>query len=473
MVAIVWFRNDLRLTDHPALEAAIKTHQPILPLYIYDQTCSRPLGGAAKWWLHHSLTALQQSLKRHNADIIFRQGSALDILKDIYKTVKFSHLFWHNRYDQEGRTQDQNIRQYFDTQGINCQSFNGSLLFELETFQTKEGKPFKVFSPFWKYCVKQDNVAKPYSGPSSLKFDPGLNRVSDSLASWQLLPTKLNWSQGIHKTWRPGEQGAQNLFAEFLDKKLVRYKSERDQPAAGAISDLSPHLHWGEISPRQLWHRVRERLISEHCEKSGECFLKELGWREFSYYTLFHNPKIVHLPLRKEFGNFPWNEDISLFHAWSRGQTGYPLVDAGMRQLWQTGYMHNRVRLVVASFLVKNLLIPWQKGESWFWDTLVDADLASNPFNWQWVTGCGTDAAPYFRIFNPILQSKKFDTQGSYIRTWVKELQDVPDAFIHEPWLMTEKVKNYPDPIVDHYKSRDRALAIFDNLSQKSEEIET
>ncbi|MGI4851278.1 MAG: cryptochrome/photolyase family protein [Janthinobacterium lividum] len=468
MVAVVWFRHDLRLTDHPALDAAIKTDQPILPLYIYDQTCSRPIGGAAQWWLHHSLIDLQNNLKKCKADLILRQGNALDVFKEIHKEIKISHIFWHHRYDQEGRQQDQDIEKYFTEQKVEGQSFNGSLMFDSKKFQTKEGNAFKVFSPFWKFCVKQDNVAKPLPCPISLKFDSSLKVVSEPLDSFKLLPTQLTWTQGIEDIWTPGEQGAQVLFTEFLDEKLSRYKSERDQPAALAISDLSPHIHWGEISPRQLWHRVRERSVIDHCEKSGECFLKELGWRDFSYYTLLHYPKIATQPLKKEFEDFPWTDDKSLFQAWTKGQTGYPLVDAGMRQLWQTGYMHNRLRLVVASFLIKDLFISWQEGEKWFWDTLVDADLANNPFNWQWVAGCGTDASPYFRVFNPILQSKKFDAQGKYIREWVPELCDVPDEFIHEPWLMENKVKNYPSPIVDHYKSRDKALHIFETMSKAS-----
>lgn len=469
MAAVVWFRNDLRLTDHPALQGAIATGQPVLPLYIHDKNCSRALGGAAQWWLHHSLASLRQGLKDCGVDLILRRGDAFEVFKDIHTKVGISHIFWHDRYDQEGQRQDQAITDYFKTQNIDCQSFNGSLLFDSAAFKNKEEKIFKVFSPFWKHCLKHDTLSEALDRPTSIIAFTETDVISDDLDSWQLLPTQPDWSQGFYDTWQPGEEGAQSLVDEFLTSKLSRYKSERDQPAALAISDLSAPLHWGEISVKQLWHRVRQTAVIDNCEPSAECFLKELGWREFSYYTLVHNPQMVTEPLRADFKDFPWQYDASLFKAWTTGQTGYPLVDAGMRQLWQTGYMHNRVRLVTASFLVKDLLQPWQRGEQWFWNTLVDADLASNPFNWQWVTGCGTDASPYFRIFNPIFQSKKFDPQGEYIKYWIPELRDVEDHLIHEPWLLKNKVENYPDRIVDHYEVRGKNLQIFQDVLRKQD----
>ncbi|RYE05815.1 MAG: deoxyribodipyrimidine photo-lyase [Rickettsiaceae bacterium] len=464
MVAVVWFRNDLRLTDHLALDAAIRTKKDILPIYIYDKSCSRPLGSAAKWWLHHSLTSLKKNIRKCKADIILREGDAFEVLKDIYNQTEFTHIFWHDRYDQNGQHQDQTIKEYFESKKVDCQSFNGSLLFGSMNFRTKEKKYFKVFSPFWKHCLKHGHIDEPIAQPSLIKFNHNLKIQSNSIDSWHLLPKKPNWAKGFRDTWTPGELGAQKLLKEFLNEKLSKYKAERDQPAALAISDLSPHIRWGEISPKQMWHKVKIKSAIFNCENSGECFLRQLGWREFNYYTLHHNPEIVKSPLKKKFEHFPWHKDKLLFEAWARGKTGYPLIDAGMRQLWKTGYMHNRVRLVVASFLTKNLLISWQEGEEWFWDTLVDADLASNPFNWQWVAGCGTDAAPYFRVFNSILQSKKFDNKGEYIRYWIPELRDVSNKFVHSPWLLKEKVKNYPEPIIDYYESRTEALETFYNL---------
>lgn len=321
-----------------------------------------------------------------------------------------------------------------------------------------------MFSPYWKYCIKNGSVGEPIKRPSTIKYFKGSKVDSEQLNSWELLPTKPNWAKGFDTTWQPGEKGAQKLFKEFLKSKLTRYKQERDKPAALAISDLSPHIRWGEISPRQLWHDVHANAIIKNCTESSECFLKELCWREFSYYTLYHYPEIKSKPLKKKFENFPWKKNTKLFKAWSGGQTGYPLVDAGMRQLWKTGYMHNRVRLITASFLVKNLSISWQEGEKWFWDTLVDADQANNNFNWQWVAGCGIEAAPYFRVFNPILQSKKFDSDGEYIRAWVSELSKVPNKFIHEPWLMDKKPASYPDPVVNFCETRDETLEVFANL---------
>lgn len=464
MVAVVLFRNDLRLVDHLALNAAIRTGDYVLPIYVYDQSCSRLIGGASKWWLHHSLLALQRSLKSCDANIILRRGNSLEILKDLLGKINFTHIFWHDRYDQEGRKQDEEIRQYFENRGVECESFSGLLMFQSENFRTKEKTPFKVFSPFWKHCLRNGDVITLSKRPSKIKYYSGIKIHSETLSSWKLLPTKPHWARRFGKTWIPGEQGAQKLFKEFLNNKLSRYKIELDKPAALAISDLSPHIHWGEISVRQLWHDVKAHSILKNCSSSSECFLKALGWREFSYYTLYHYPKIATQPLKEKFQNFHWNEEMSLFQAWSQGNTGYPIVDAGMRQLWQTGYMHNRVRLITASFLIKNLLISWQEGEEWFWDTLVDADLASNSFNWQWVAGCGADAAPYFRIFNPILQSRRFDSQGKYIRYWVPELAEVSNKYIHQPWRMKKRINNYPSPIVDFYSSRDEAMDRFRQL---------
>lgn len=462
MVAIVWFRNDLRLADNLALEAAIKTGTPILPLFIYDETCSRMLGEASKWWLHYSLDSLKNSIQRCGSDLIFRHGNAFKVLKDLTKKISVSHIFWNRRYDLEGMQQDTEIKSYFREQNITCDSFNGSSLFEPHTIKNKEGKSFKIFSAFWRHCLSQNPPQKPISAPTHLKFDEQFRALSDTLDSLKLLP-KLGWAKGLRESWVPGENNAQKNLETFLRENLKAYKTNRDFPAM-KTSRLSPHIRWGEISVRQLWHAVHQCGIFDNRDVDSECFVSELGWREFSYHTLFHNADLAEAPLRKDFKNFPWEEDQQLFEAWTKGLTGYPIVDAGMRELWATGYMHNRVRMITASFLIKHLLQPWQKGEQWFWDTLVDADVASNPFNWQWVAGCGADAAPYFRIFNPTLQGEKFDPKGEYIRHWVPELRTISNDFIHTPWLCKNRPSTYPLPLVDHQKARERALSAFKGM---------
>lgn len=463
MVAIVWFRNDLRLTDHLALDAAVKTGKPILPIFIHDSTHSRPLGEASKWWLHYSLSSLKTSLNLLGADLIFGQGDAFEVLKNVSEKVSISHIFWNRRYDEEGVQQDIKAKSYFKEANIICHSFNGSLLFEPHTIKNKEGKPFKVFSAFWRHCLRQSSPQQPISAPTHLNFDKKFNEISDTLDSLELLP-KLNWAKGLEKDWIPGEKNAQKALEVFLEENLESYKKNRDFPTK-KTSRLSPYIRWGEISVRQLWHAIYQGGILGGNDIDSHCFLSELGWREFSYHTLFNNPHLAEEPLRRDFKNFSWEQNQQLFDAWTKGLTGYPIVDAGMRELWATGYMHNRVRMIAASFLIKHLLQPWQQGEQWFWDTLVDADVASNPFNWQWVAGCGADAAPYFRIFNPILQGEKFDPKGEYIRLWIPELRDVTDDFIHTPWLGKNRPNNYPTPLVDHQQARERALTAFKAMS--------
>jgi len=462
MVAVVWFRNDLRLSDHLALDAAVKTGQPILPIFIYDKTHPRLLGEASKWWLHHSLAFLKSSLNNINADLIFRQGNAFEVLTDIATKVPISHVFWHRRYEPDGMQQDTKIKNYFKEHNIICKSFNGSLLFEPHTIQNKENKPFKVFSAFWRHCLAQNSLERPIPVPEHLNFDPQFKKLSDTQESLGLLPHH-NWIKGLEESWKPGETNAQKILEIFLDDNLTNYKKNRDYPAM-KTSRLSPYIRWGEISMRQLWHAIHQYNIFNSHEIDSTCFLSELGWREFSYHTLFHNPDLTDEPLRKDFKNFPWQKNQRFFDAWTKGKTGYPIVDAGMRELWTTGYMHNRVRMITASFLIKHLLQPWQDGERWFWDTLVDADVASNPFNWQWVAGCGADAAPYFRIFNPTLQGEKFDPKGEYIKHWVPELRNLPDKFVHTPWLYKNKSNSYPTPLVDHENARQKALQAFKGI---------
>jgi deoxyribodipyrimidine photo-lyase len=460
MVAIVWFRNDLRITDNLALDAAIKTNKPILPIFIYDKFTSRALGAASKWWLHHSLIALQKNLKTIGADLIIKKGNATEIIENIVSTTNASNVFWNRRYDKNGIKQDTKIKEILHGKSITCKSFNSSLLFEPHTIKNKQGGHFKVFSAFWKHCLNQPQPNKPIDKPQKLNFAENSKILSENIESLELFPNH-SWINNLDSNWEPGEINAQNYFENFLNNNLRSYTINRDYPLLDSTSKLSPYLRFGEISPRQMWHTINGYAAASGLENDGAKFISELGWREFAYHTLFHQPDIATVPLNTNFANFPYENNEAYFKAWCKGLTGYPIVDAGMRELWQTGYMHNRVRMITASFLVKHLLQPWQKGEQWFWDTLVDADYASNPFSWQWVAGCGADAAPYFRIFNPIIQGEKFDPKGEYVKKWIPELKNMPTEFIHQPWLCKNMFTKYPKPIVDHAKAREKALNLL------------
>jgi deoxyribodipyrimidine photo-lyase len=466
---IVWFRRDLRLTDNPALAAAAATARPVIALYIRDEAGGRWAPGAAsRWWLHGSLAALAKALKERGAPLILRAGTAEHVLKDMIEASGATAVFWNRCYAPHAIARDTTIKKALQGARIEAQSFNAALLFEPWTIKTKSGGPYGVFTPFWRACLAQPEPEKPKPAPKALTaFQEKLK--SDALDEWALLPTKPDWTGGLSKTWTPGEAGAAARLQAFLADALDDYKTGRDRPDADGTSRLSPHLHFGEIGPRQVWHAVRSRPPSA----SADTFLKELGWREFSHHLLYHHPKIADAPLRANFTEFPWRRDRKALTAWQRGRTGYPIVDAGMRQLWETGWMHNRVRMIVASFLIKHLLLPWQDGETWFWDTLVDADLANNAASWQWVAGCGADAAPFFRIFNPVLQGEKFDPDGAYVRRFVPELAKLPADVIHKPWSADAAAlkkagvvlgETYPAPLVDHAQARARALAAFDEV---------
>ncbi len=459
MVAIVWFRKDLRLTDHLALQAAVQTGFPILPLFILDSETPRSLGGASKWWLHYSLKSLIRKLKERGGVLLLKSGSAEKVLDEVIRKNNVTHVFWHRRYDEYSIKQDMAIKVFLKEREVICQSFNGSLLFEPHLIKTLSGTSFKVFTPFWRHCLGGLEPKRPVPIPSFINFYKA--ESGESLDSLALLQSCSSWTNGLAKFWSPGENAAQVLFKKFLDSKIISYKEDRDFPAIDGTSHLSPYLHWGEISVRQIWHAVRQFGVTTGCDQGATCFLSELGWREFSQHVLYHNPSLSTQPLREEFHKFPWKESEIQLSSWRKGLTGYPIVDAGMRELLSTGYMHNRVRMITASFLVKHLLQPWQKGEEWFWDTLVDADLANNSFNWQWVAGSGADAVPYFRIFNPILQSEKFDSKGVYIKKWLPELASLDNKYIHTPWLAPRKVSCYPEPIVNHQEARVRALKAF------------
>lgn len=465
---IVWFRQDLRLTDNPALGAAAQGGRPIVPVYIRDDDAAGRWapGGAARWWLHGSLESLAAALAGKGASLVLRSGPAADVLQALVAETRASAVYWNRCYEPFAVARDGKIKAALAARGIDAQSFNAALLFEPWTVRTRSGGPHRVFTPFWRACLARPEPARPLPAPTRLASPAGTIR-SERLEDWSLRPTRPDWAGGFRATWSPGEAGARARLDAFLASGVSEYKNARDFPGRQGTSRLSPHLHWGEIGPRQVWHAVR---AAAGADAGAETLLTELGWREFSASLLHHFPALPEEPLRPEFARFAWAPDRRALSAWQRGRTGYPIVDAGLRELWATGWMHNRVRMIAASFLVKHLLQPWQDGAAWFWDTLVDADLASNAAGWQWVAGCGADAAPFFRIFNPVLQGEKFDPAGAYVRRWVPELARLPDAVLHKPWTAPAGVladagvalgRTYPRPVVEHGAARARALAAF------------
>jgi len=449
--ALVWFRQDLRLSDNPALAAAIERRVPIIPVYIWapEEEGAWPPGGASKWWLGRSLASLSAELEQRNLRLVVRSGPTAEALNRLVAETGASALYWNRRYEPAVASRDRDLTPRLHESGLVVESFNGSLLFEPWTILNRSGQSYRNFSAFWRACMA-NNVDRPrIDGPGRM-FPPQLWPHSLELSDLELEP-KVDWAAGFREVWQPGEAGARRALKRFLRDALDRYPVDSNRPDLIGTSRLSPHLHFGEISPGQVWRAVTSQM--ERCAEACQAYLREIGWREFAYHLLYHHPDSPHKPLRPGYANFPWHEDPSMFDAWKRGNTGYPLVDAGMRELWLTGWMHNRVRMVVASFLVKHLLFPWQGGAAWFWDTLVDADLANNTLGWQWTAGCGVDAAPYFRIFNPSLQAAKFDPDGAYVRHWVPELDGQSGG--------SGSGSRYPSPIVNHDKARRRALAAF------------
>ncbi|WP_298036372.1 deoxyribodipyrimidine photo-lyase [uncultured Microbacterium sp.] len=410
---LVWFRDDLRIADHPALHTAAATGAPIIGIYVLDEESAgvRALGGAARWWLHHSLTSLGERLAERGVRLVLRRGPAVRLIRELVTETGARGIHWNRRYGKPERDIDAELKSGLRDEGVDAHSHAGNLLHEPWTVQTGAGTHYSVFTPFWRACQALPAPRLPLPEPPRMT-PAAVDIASDALTDWELLPTAPDWAAGLRTAWTPGEPAAVARLHEFLEDDLSDYDRARDEPASGATSMISPRLRWGEISPHTAWHAAVEVGGSAR-------FLAELGWREFAWHTLFHFPALADDNLRPEFDAFPWPPlDPDMLVSWQRGETGIPLVDAGMRELWETGHMHNRVRMVTASFLIKNLLIDWRIGEEWFWDTLVDADAASNPFNWQWVAGSGADAAPYFRVFNPILQAEKFDPHGEYIRRW-------------------------------------------------------
>jgi len=477
--ALVWLRRDLRLSDNPALHQAAAAHEKILPVYIHAPEEEAPWepGGASRWWLHESLAALAAKLREHGSQLLLRRGPTLATLRTLAQETGATAVYWNRLYEPAIIARDTQIKTALREDGLAVESSNGALLMEPWNLTKDDGGPYKVFTPFWKMLVRRLTLAAPLPVPSALPA-PATWPESLPLEALELLP-RVRWYDSLAAAWQPGETAAQERLAHFCRSLLPDYPDNRNRPGVDGVSRLSPHLHSGEISPRQVWTAVAEKTGGAALDDpAAEAFLRELGWREFSHYVLYFWPKTPDQPLLEQFNDYPWRSDYAdLLSAWQQGRTGFPMVDAGMRELWHSGWMHNRVRMLAASFLTKNCRIPWQEGERWFWDTLVDADLANNTMGWQWTAGCGVDAAPYFRVFNPVRQGEQFDPEGVYLRRWLPELAELPVRWLQQPWALPEKEqralnftpgRDYPLPVVDLAASRKEALAGFDRIKQGS-----
>ena len=463
-LAIVWFRRDLRLNDNPALAIAATRYERILPVYIHapDEEAPWQAGAASNWWLHRALADLDRQL---DGRLSLRMGSSRETLFELIERTGADAVYWNRLYEPAAIARDSEIKQALRKRGTHVESANAALLFEPWEIQKNSGGPLRVFTPFWKKLLAQGLPSVSGELPSvSWRSGRGLDGIC--LEELGLLPA-IPWDHGMAEAWVPTRSGAEARLDEFVASGLRRYADGRDRPDRDEVSRLSPYLHFGQLGPRELVSAC------QGVKADASAFLRELGWREFAHHLLFHFPQTTDVPLDNRFGDFPWRDDSAALAAWQRGETGIPLVDAGMRQLWATGWMHNRVRMVVASFLTKNLLLPWQFGARWFWDTLVDADLANNTLGWQWTAGCGADAAPYFRVFNPVTQGQKFDREGEYVRRWVPELAPLPAKWIHQPWTAPADVlataglkldRDYPMPLVDLKTSRLRALEAWGSV---------
>lgn len=472
--ALVWFRRDLRLADNPALSQACREHARVLPVYVHapDEEAPWAPGAASRWWLHHSLDALAAALARKGAPLVIRRGPSAAALDALIRETGASAVYWNRLYEPAIVARDTELKRALRERGVRAESCAANLLHEPWTVHNGAGEPYRVFTPYWKAIARLPPAA-PLPEPATLP-GPALRTPALALSELGLLP-RIPWDGGLRNAWTPGEAGARARLATFLDGLWIDYDRARNLPGRPGVSHLSPHLHFGELSPRQVWAGIGSRCGGQPLEsRGGECFLRELGWREFAAYVLWHWPQSAERPLQTRFDSYPWAEDDGVrLAAWQQGRTGYPLVDAGMRELWTTGWMHNRVRMMVASFLTKNLRIPWQQGARWFWDTLVDADLASNSLGWQWTAGCGVDAAPYFRVFNPVRQGEQFDADGAYVRRWLPELDPLPDKYLHAPWTLSAADSartgfvpglHYPKPLVDFAESRAAALAGYEHV---------
>lgn len=469
---LVLFRNDLRVADNRALVAAAQSGKPVMPVFIWDEKDgSRPLGGAARWWLHHSLQKLSEKLADLGSGLCLRHGPAHETVTSLLKETGADTVLWNRRYDPPAAAADASLKKLLRKQGLTAESFDGCLLHEPSRLKTGAGSFYKVYTPFWKALCSGPEPRDPVDAPDKLVCSDREPK-SEKLKDWNLLPEKPDWAGGLCERWNPGEEGAWTRLDEFLETELEDYAEGRDRPSADVTSGLSPHLAHGEITPFQILAALKRKKAAAGHE-GREKFRKELGWREFCYHLLFHNPDLYSKNFNSAFDGFSWSGDPKNLLRWQRGRTGYPIVDAGMRELWTTGVMHNRVRMIVASFLIKDCLIDWREGEKWFWDTLVDADPASNPANWQWVAGSGADASPYFRIFNPILQGEKFDPEGIYVRRFIPALAKMPSKYIHRPWEAPKEVlaqagvklgSDYPVPVIDHREARELALKAYKSM---------
>ncbi len=470
--SLLWFRNDLRLHDHAALHAATEAG-PTLPVFVLDLDAAGcwARGGASRWWLHHSLDALGHEIAGRGGRLVLARGHAETELARLADAVGAGAVFAGAAIEPWARAQEQRVADTLARDGRTLVLHRTVSLFDPEAIRTKAGSPYGVYTPFARACFAA-GVPATLPPPSRLATPPRAPK-GEVLTRWGLLPSKPDWAGGLRASWTPGEFGARARLERFTDAVLDNYDVSRNLTDQDGTSMLSPHLHFGEISPAQVWHAASEAADTR--QRGLTTYLKELLWREFSIHLLWHHPELPEQPLRREFAAMPWRRDPAGLATWQQGRTGVPMVDAAMRQLWQIGWMHNRARMIVASFLVKHLLIPWQDGEAWFWDTLVDADLANNSASWQWVAGCGADAAPYFRVFNPVLQGVKFDPEGEYVRRFVPELAKLPTKHIHAPWdappdvLRAAEVRlgeTYPEPLVGLSAGRGRALAAYRSVSQ-------
>jgi deoxyribodipyrimidine photo-lyase len=479
MNSVVWFRLDLRLADNPALTAAVKRGSAITPVFIWSPDEESPWqpGAASRWWLHHSLHALDARLRELGSRLIIGRGPSLRTLCALASECGADSIVWNRRYEPVVIAGDKKLEESLRAQGFQVETHNAALLHEPWAIENQKGKPFQVFSAFWRNCESKPDPKEPLPSPRQLRRP---RRWPKSLALDELeLEPKIDWTSGLRACWIPGEARAVQRLNKFLRNAFEEYTNRRNCPGLAGTSRLSPHLHFGEISPRQIFHRIRTFAMQHDCPAATwrrSQFVVELGWREFAHHLLYHFPHTPLEPLRPEFSKFPWHNNGAGLKAWQHGKTGYPMVDAGMRELWAAGWMHNRVRMIVASFLVKDLRISWSEGAQWFWDTLVDADLANNTLGWQWTAGCGADVAPYFRVFNPVGQGEKFDPQGVYVRRWCPELAKLPDAWLHRPWEAPAAVlaragvelgRTYPEPIVSHAVARGLALQAFAQMKQR------
>jgi deoxyribodipyrimidine photo-lyase len=478
LTTIVVFQQNLRIADNPGLLWAAERGR-VVPVFVWDDSDAHQPGAASRWWLQYALRDLQENLSRLGAQLVLRRGDTITVLQNVLQETGAQAVTWQRRYEPALAARDMGIADALRKGGVDVFLQDGFLLFDPAAIRTGTGNPFRVFTPFARACFKTESPPKPVAPPKTLRAVAGL--TSETLDSLTLVPRGAAWTTGLAEAWAVREDAAQERLCDFVGKGVTQYENDRDRPDIEGTSRLSPYLHFGQISPRQVWHAVQKKKAKGNGGHSSiERYLLEVLWREFSWHLLQQFPALPEQPLNPTFARFPWRDDGAALKAWQRGMTGYPIVDAGMRQLWQTGWMHNRVRMVVASFLIKHLLLDWREGEAWFWDTLVDADLGANAASWQWVAGCGADAAPYFRIFNPILQGQKFDPKGDYVRRYVPELARLETKYIHAPWQAPSAQlddagvvlgKNYPKPMVDHAFARKRALAALAAMKDPQAEL--